>query len=177
MLHPMFVERKVCYSALCTNLVRWHAIAVSLPLSDIILAQLACPLNDVMFCLHSEITNLFKHWLHLWPNIFFGLSGFRTKAQNKESQIWLYSVRWLLFIILLSIYILCNGTVHLYEILIKLIEGSSEKVNITNVLKSKNMQSFCFTFVYLNIFSFFCSKLTLLIVTPFQCSLYNQWQS
>jgi len=54
----MFVERKVRYSALSTILVRWHASAVSFPLSDVILAQLACPLYDVMFCLHSGITNL-----------------------------------------------------------------------------------------------------------------------
>jgi hypothetical protein len=55
----MFVERKVRYSALFTNLVGWHAGAVSFPLSDIILAQLACPLSDIMFCLHSEyLTNL-----------------------------------------------------------------------------------------------------------------------
>jgi len=59
----MFVERKVRYSALFTNLVGWHENAVSFPLSDIILAQLACPLNDVMFYLHSAITNLslYKH--------------------------------------------------------------------------------------------------------------------
>ncbi len=59
----MFVERKVCYSALFTNLVRWHAGAVSFPLSDVILAQLVCPLSDIMFCLHSGITNLplYKH--------------------------------------------------------------------------------------------------------------------
>ncbi len=62
----MFVERKVRYSALFTNLVMWHASAVSFPPSDIILAQLACPLSDVMFCLHSGRTNLslslYKHW-------------------------------------------------------------------------------------------------------------------
>ncbi len=52
----MFVERKVCYSALFTNLVGWHVSAVSFPLSDIILAQLVCPLSDVLFCLHSGIT-------------------------------------------------------------------------------------------------------------------------
>ena len=59
----MFVERKVCYSALVTNLVRWHAGIVSFPLSDVILAQLACPLSDIMLCLHSGITNLplYKH--------------------------------------------------------------------------------------------------------------------
>jgi hypothetical protein len=46
----MFVERerKVCYSALFTNLVEWQAGAVSSPLSDIILAQLAYPLSDVI---------------------------------------------------------------------------------------------------------------------------------
>ncbi len=53
---PMFVERKVCYSALFTNLVGWHAGAPSFPLSDVILAQLACPLSDIMFCLHAGIT-------------------------------------------------------------------------------------------------------------------------
>jgi hypothetical protein len=59
----MFVEKKVSYSALFKNLVGWHAGAVSFPLSDVILAQLACPLSDVMFCLHSGITNLslYKH--------------------------------------------------------------------------------------------------------------------
>jgi len=64
----MFVERKVHYSALFTNLVGWHAGAVSIPLSDIILAQLACPLTDIMFCLHSGITNLslYKRWLGLF---------------------------------------------------------------------------------------------------------------
>jgi hypothetical protein len=34
----MFVERNVRYPALFTNLFRWHAGAVSFPLSDIILA-------------------------------------------------------------------------------------------------------------------------------------------
>jgi hypothetical protein len=32
---PMFVERKVGYSALFTNLVGWHTGAVSFPLSDV----------------------------------------------------------------------------------------------------------------------------------------------
>ncbi len=61
----MFVERNVGYSALLTNLVGWHAGAVSFPLNDVILAELACPLSDIMFCLHSGITNLslYKHWL------------------------------------------------------------------------------------------------------------------
>jgi hypothetical protein len=64
---PMFAERKVRYSALFTNLVRWHAGAVSFPLSDVILPQLDCPLSDIMFCLHSGITNLSlcKHWVTL----------------------------------------------------------------------------------------------------------------
>ncbi len=44
------VNTNVC-RVLFTNLVRWHASAISFPLSDIILAQLACPLSDVMFCL------------------------------------------------------------------------------------------------------------------------------
>jgi hypothetical protein len=59
----MFAERKVRYSALFTYLVGWHAGAVSFYLSDVILAQLACPVSDVMFCLHSVITNLslYKH--------------------------------------------------------------------------------------------------------------------
>jgi hypothetical protein len=48
-LRPLFVDRMVRYSALFTNLVRWHAGAVSFPPRDIILAQLACPLSDVMF--------------------------------------------------------------------------------------------------------------------------------
>ena len=62
----MFVEREVRYSALVTNLVRWHASAVRFPLGDIILAQLACPLSDVMLCLHSGIANLslYKHWVN-----------------------------------------------------------------------------------------------------------------
>ncbi len=59
----MFVETKVRYLALITNLVGWHGSAVSFHLSDIILAQLACPLSDIMFCLHSGIANLslYKH--------------------------------------------------------------------------------------------------------------------
>jgi hypothetical protein len=60
----MFVERKVRYSALFTNLVGCHPGAISFLLSDIILAQLACPLSDDMFWLHSGRTNLslYKHW-------------------------------------------------------------------------------------------------------------------
>ncbi len=61
----MFVEIKVHYSALFTNLVGESTSVVSFPLSDVILAKLACPLSDVMFCLHSGITNLslYKHWV------------------------------------------------------------------------------------------------------------------
>ncbi len=36
---------------------------VSLTLSDVILAQSACPLSDVIYCLHSGITN------YLYTNI------------------------------------------------------------------------------------------------------------
>ncbi len=65
-VQAMFVERKVCYSALFTNLVRWHTSAVSFP-SDIILAQLACHMSDIMFRLHSGRTNLplYKHWVQV----------------------------------------------------------------------------------------------------------------
>jgi hypothetical protein len=65
---PMFVERTVCYSAMFTDLIGWHAGAASLPLSDIILAQLACPLSDIMFYLHSGITNLslYKYFYSLY---------------------------------------------------------------------------------------------------------------
>ncbi len=55
----MFVERKVRYSALFTFLVGWHTSAVSVPPNDVTLAKLACPLSDVMFCLHSGITNFY----------------------------------------------------------------------------------------------------------------------
>jgi hypothetical protein len=57
-LGTILVERKVLYSALFTNLVRWHAGAINFPPSDIILAQLACPLSDIMFCLHSEFSSV-----------------------------------------------------------------------------------------------------------------------
>jgi hypothetical protein len=45
----MFVERKVCYSALFKYLVGRHAGVVNFPLSDVILAQLACLLSGLMF--------------------------------------------------------------------------------------------------------------------------------
>ncbi len=40
--------------ALFTFLATWHASAVSLPPGDVIFTQVACPLNDVIFCLHRE---------------------------------------------------------------------------------------------------------------------------
>ncbi len=65
----MFVERLVCYSALFTYLVMWNAGVVSFPPSDIILVQLACPPSDVMFSLHSGITNpsIYKSLLLCMP--------------------------------------------------------------------------------------------------------------
>jgi len=55
----MFLKRKVRYSALFTNLVGWHAGALNFPLSDVILAQLVCPLSDIMFYLcFGKITYL-----------------------------------------------------------------------------------------------------------------------
>ena len=53
-LPPMFVGRQVHYSALFIILVGWHASAVCLPPCDIILTQLANPLNYIIFCLHNE---------------------------------------------------------------------------------------------------------------------------
>ncbi len=50
----MFAMRQVGYSALFTFLVRWYACTVSLPPGGVILAQLACPPNEVIFCLHLE---------------------------------------------------------------------------------------------------------------------------
>jgi hypothetical protein len=65
-LHSMFVEIKVHYSAFFTNLVGWHVVAVSFPLSDLISAQLAFTLNDDIILFTSGIANLslHKHWLH-----------------------------------------------------------------------------------------------------------------
>jgi hypothetical protein len=64
----MIVERKVHYSALFTNLVGWHASAVSFPLSDATWAQLACLLSDVILGLHTGITNLslYKNWYYIF---------------------------------------------------------------------------------------------------------------
>jgi hypothetical protein len=93
----LFVESKVCYSALFTNLVRWHAGTVSFPLSDIIMAQLACPLSDVMFCLHSGTTNLslYKHCyppqkyifkLKNWQKLAKSLFKSKEELENKDIQ-------------------------------------------------------------------------------------------
>jgi hypothetical protein len=78
----MFVEIKVCYSALFTYLVMWHAGAVSFPPTDAILAQLVWPLSDVMFYLHSGITNLslYKHWF-IWKEMAFAN---RLKEQHQH---------------------------------------------------------------------------------------------
>jgi hypothetical protein len=48
------VSREVAWLPFFVYLVGWHASAVSLPPGDIILAQLACPLNDVIISLHLE---------------------------------------------------------------------------------------------------------------------------
>ncbi len=82
----IFVERKVHYSALFTSLVGWHANAVSLPPSDIPLAQLACLLSDIVFWLHSGIVNLhlYKHWFSL---IYLLYSTLCTKS-SYSSKFW-----------------------------------------------------------------------------------------
>ncbi len=85
----MFVERQVCYSALFTYLVGWHASAVSLPPSDDILVQLAFPLSDIIFCLYSGLTDpsVYKHCqvqsLHkkMFNNVFFISTLGRTQCQ------------------------------------------------------------------------------------------------
>jgi len=67
MLKPMFVERKVSYSASFTFLVGWHTSALSFPPGDIIFAQQECPLNNATSCFLSRITNLspYEHCLKL----------------------------------------------------------------------------------------------------------------
>ncbi len=87
-LKPMFVERQVSSWALFTLLVRWHASDVSLPPGAIILAELACPLNDVIlrFTLGITSLSLFKHWL-----------------VPRHSEEWLLIVIWLNVILLIII--------------------------------------------------------------------------
>ncbi len=78
----MFVERKAHYSALFTNLVRWHDSSVSFPLSDIIFAQLACPLSDIMFCLHSELSISLQTLA--WPRVLSIL-----KNSQSTQKMWI----------------------------------------------------------------------------------------
>ncbi len=80
---PMFAERQVCYSALFTYLVWCHTGTISFPPSDIILAQIACPLSDVMFSLHSGITNL--SLCKLW-------TGLENLAEPKHSSLFYVTV-------------------------------------------------------------------------------------
>ncbi len=84
----MLAERKVCYSALFTNLVGWYTGTVSFPISDVILAQLACPMSEVMFCLHSGITNqsLYKHWFNQRYLVSLGLTS--AKGQKLKYFKW-----------------------------------------------------------------------------------------
>ncbi len=46
------LQREVSYSPLFTFFGQVACTTVSLPPGDIILVQLACPLNDIIFCLH-----------------------------------------------------------------------------------------------------------------------------
>ncbi len=63
--------------------------------SDVILAQLACPLSDIMFCLHSGKTNLslYKHCcnLHFWANklVRFSLANISMEHTMKILNICL----------------------------------------------------------------------------------------
>jgi hypothetical protein len=41
---------------ICLLFIGWHARAVSLPPGDILLAQLACLLNGVTFCLNWDVS-------------------------------------------------------------------------------------------------------------------------
>jgi hypothetical protein len=43
-----------CYFTLFTFLVVWHTSAVRMHPVGVIFVQLACPLNDIIFCLHQE---------------------------------------------------------------------------------------------------------------------------
>jgi len=72
----MLVERKVRYPPLFTNLVRWHAGAVSLPLSDVLLAQLVSLLIDIMFCLCN--LSHYKHCCRLQNVSIFELQSIQV---------------------------------------------------------------------------------------------------
>ncbi len=93
---PMFVERKVCYSALFTNLVGWHSGAVNFPLSDVILAQHACPPEwpHVLFTFRITNLSLCKHWWTSWlfDKLSFGRLTFgqllrRQKMVKMEKKV------------------------------------------------------------------------------------------
>jgi hypothetical protein len=68
------------------NLVGWHAGAVRFPPSDIILAQLTCPLSDIMFWLHTGITKLsfYKHWFSLVHKVSLCPVSFCWKSQRRK---------------------------------------------------------------------------------------------
>ncbi len=61
---------------------RLHTGAISLPPSDIILAELACPLSDIMFCLHKE-------WL-----TYLSLNIATYKVQGPHSQHFIFIVSY-----------------------------------------------------------------------------------
>jgi hypothetical protein len=90
----MFVERNVCYSRLFTNLVGWHAGVVSFPLSDVILAQLACPLSEIMFSLHSGITNLALQTLVKLIFSLTNLSLYALYDLNASKTARLFAIFW-----------------------------------------------------------------------------------
>ncbi len=47
---PLLKEGLITFSAVLKFLVGWYACAVTFTLGGTIFAQLACPLNDVIFC-------------------------------------------------------------------------------------------------------------------------------
>jgi hypothetical protein len=100
----MFVERKVCYSALFTNLDGWHAVAVSFPLSDVSLAQLACPLSDIMFYLHSEITSNIGYTYGL---IYFWFKRVPDQGpEQRESNLTVLCPLIIIYYIIINLYIM-----------------------------------------------------------------------
>jgi hypothetical protein len=54
----MFQEEQVSSSALFTFCFGGMPVQLAFPPADIILALLACPLNDTIICFQSGITNL-----------------------------------------------------------------------------------------------------------------------
>jgi hypothetical protein len=82
----------------------WHAGAVSFPLIDIIWAELACTLSDVMFYLHSVITNLslYKHydgvrWLPEY--VIFEFDELRNLANSRSRmrKEFLSRINWIYY--------------------------------------------------------------------------------